>query len=258
MKISIITSTYNSEKTIKDTLDSILNQTYNDIELLIIDGKSKDNTVEIVRHYEKLFHGRLRYISEPDKGIYDAMNKGIRLATGDIIGILNSDDLYMDNKVLEDIANAFVQSNVDAIYGNLIFVEENDTNKIVRTWKGSQYQPESFLNGWHPAHPTFYVRREVYEKYGVFDISFNVSADFELMLRFIEKYRISNLYLDRTLIRMRMGGESTGSIKKIITGNKNVLRAFEKNGFKVSITYPIKRLLPKAINIIKNKFKLDK
>ena len=164
----------------------------------------------------------------------------------------------MDNKVLEDIANAFTQSNVDAIYGNLIFVDEHDTNKVVRVWKGSQYKPESFLNGWHPAHPTFYVRKEVYEKYGVFDISFDVSADFELMLRFIEKYRISNLYLDRTLIRMRMGGESTGSIKKIITGNKNVLRAFEKNGFKVSITYPIKRLVPKAINIIKNKLKLDK
>lgn len=253
MKITIITSTYNSEKTVKDTFDSILNQTYKDIELLVIDGKSKDKTLEIVRHYEKKFQGRLKYISESDKGIYDAMNKGIRMATGDVVGILNSDDLYMDNKVLEDIANAFIQSNVDGIYGNLIFVEENDTKKVVRTWKGSQYKPESFLNGWHPAHPTFYVRREVYEKYGVFDISFDVSADFELMLRFIEKHRISNLYLDRTLIRMRMGGESTGSIKKIITGNKNVLRAFEKNGLNVSITYPVKRLLPKAINMIKNK-----
>ena len=258
MKISIITSTYNSEKTVKDTLDSILNQTYKDIELLIVDGKSKDNTLEIVRRYEKMFQGKLRYISEPDKGIYDAMNKGIRMATGDVVGILNSDDLYMDNKVLEDIANAFNQNNVDAIYGNLIFVEEHDTNKVVRTWKGSQYYPESFLNGWHPAHPTFYVRREVYEKYGVFDISFNVSADFELMLRFIEKHRISNLYMDRTLIRMRMGGESTGSIGKIITGNKNVLRAFEKNGFKVSVFYPVKRLLPKAIDMIKNKLKFKK
>lgn len=257
MKISIITSTYNSEKTVKDTFDSILNQTYKDIELLVIDGKSKDNTLEIVRHFEKKFQGRLKYISESDKGIYDAMNKGIRMATGDVVGILNSDDLYMDNKVLEDIANAFIQSNVDSIYGNLIFVEENDTTKVVRTWKGSQYQPESFLNGWHPAHPTFYVRREVYEKYGVFDISFDVSADFELMLRFIEKHRISNLYLDRTLIKMRMGGESTGSIKKIITGNKNVLRAFEKNGLNVSITYPVKRLLPKAIDMIKNKLKFN-
>lgn len=253
MKISIITSTYNSGKTIQDTLNSILNQTYKDIELLIIDGDSKDNTLEIVHQYESLFNGKLKYISESDKGIYDAMNKGIRMATGDIIGILNSDDLYMDNNVLEDIANTFIKNKVDSIYGNLNFVEENNTDKIVRTWKGSQHIPGSFLKGWHPAHPTFYVKREVYEKYGVFDISFDVSADFELMLRFIEKHKISNLYLDRYLVKMRMGGESTGSIKKIIQGNKNVLRAFKKNGFPISPFYPIKRLLPKAINLIKTK-----
>ena len=247
MKISIITSTYNSEKTVKDTLNSILCQTYKDIEILIIDGKSNDKTLDIVRHYERLFQGKLKYISESDKGIYDAMNKGICMATGDVIGILNSDDLYMDNKVLEDIANAFIQSNVDSVYGNLIFVDENNTNKVVRTWKGSQYNPNGFLKGWHPAHPTFYVRKKVYEKYGMFDISFNVSADFELMLRFIEKHKISNLYLDRTFVRM---------IKKIITGNKNVLRAFEKNGFKVSSFYPVKRLLPKALNMIKNKLNI--
>lgn len=253
MKISIITSTYNSDKTIKDTLNSILNQTYKNIELLIIDGDSKDNTLEIVHQYESLFNGKLKYISESDKGIYDAMNKGIRMATGDIIGILNSDDLYMDNNVLEDIANTFIKNKVDSIYGNLIFVEENNTNKIVRTWKGSQYISGSFLKGWHPAHPTFYVKREVYEKYGAFDISFDVSADFELMLRLIEKHKISNLYLDRYFVKMRMGGESTGSINKIITGNKNILRAFKKNGFKVSPLYPIKRLFPKAINLIKTK-----
>ena len=255
MKISIVTSTYNSEKTVRDTLGSIYNQSYKNVELIIIDGNSKDKTLEIIRHYEKLFQGRLRYISEPDKGIYDAMNKGIRMATGDIIGILNSDDLYMDENVLIDIHDTFANNNVDAIYGNLIFVDEYDTNKVVRTWKGSQYLSGSFLKGWHPAHPTFYVKREMYEKYGVFDISFDVSADFELMLRFIEKFKISNLYMDRTLVKMRMGGESTGSIKKIITGNKNVLRAFKKNGFDVSVFYPVKRLLPKAINIIKNKFK---
>ena len=253
MKISIITSTFNSAKTIKDTLDSILNQTYKNIELLIIDGNSKDNTLDIVRQYDKQFEGKLRYISEPDKGIYDAMNKGIHMATGDIIGILNSDDLYMDTTVLEDIASTFIQSKVDAVYGNLLFVDEKDTNKVVRTWKGSQYKSGGFLKGWHPAHPTFYVRKEIYDKYGVFDISFNVSADFELMLRLIEKHKISNLYLDRNFVRMRMGGESTGSIKKIITGNKNVLRAFEKNGFKVSPFYPVIRLFPKAINIIKTK-----
>lgn len=254
MKLSIITITYNSEKTLRDTINSVLKQTYQNIEYLIIDGASKDNTIAIIKEYEPLFKGRMKWISEPDKGIYDAMNKGIRMATGDMIGILNSDDLYMDNNVLEDIAHTFNQTKVDAVYGNLLFVEENNTNKIVRTWKGSQHNPGGFLKGWHPAHPTFYVKKEIYEKYGVFDTSFDVSADFELMLRFIEKYQISNHYLDRYFIKMRMGGESTGSIKKIIEGNKNVLRAFKKNGFKVSPFYPIIRLFPKAINIIKTKF----
>ena len=253
MKISLITITYNSISTISDTITSILNQTYTDLEYIIIDGASKDNTLSIVKEYESLFNGRMKWISEPDKGIYDAMNKGIHMATGDIIGILNSDDLFMDNNVLKDVVQAFKCNNIDSIYGNLKFVDANDTNKIVRTWVGSQHTPGAFMKGWHPAHPTFYVRREVYEKYGVFDTSFDVSADFELMLRFIEKNQISNFYLDRYLIKMRMGGESTGSIKKIIIGNKNIMRAFKKNGFNVSPFYPIKRLLPKVMNIIKTK-----
>ena len=253
MKISLITITYNSVSTVSDTINSILNQTYSDIEYIIIDGMSKDNTLSVVKEYESLFNGRMKWISEPDKGIYDAMNKGIRMATGDIIGILNSDDLFIDNYVLEDIANAFKQNNIDCLYGNLKFVDAINIDKVVRTWKGSQHTTGAFLKGWHPAHPTFYVKREVYEKYGVFDTSFDVSADFELMLRLIEKHKISNLYLDRYFVKMRMGGESTGSIKKIITGNINILRAFKKNGFNVSKIYPIKRLLPKAINIIKTK-----
>lgn len=253
MKLSLITITYNSERTITDTLESVLTQTYSDIEYLVIDGNSKDNTLSIIKEYETQFNGRMKWISEPDKGIYDAMNKGIRMATGDIIGILNSDDLFFDNNVLKDIVHTFDCNDIDCLYGNLKFVDATDTNKVVRIWKGSQHYPNGFLKGWHPAHPTFYVRREVYEKYGVFDTSFDVSADFELMLRFIEKNKISNLYLDRDFVKMRIGGESTGSLKKIILGNKNVLQAFKKNGFKVSPFYPIKRLLPKAINLIKTK-----
>ena len=253
MKLSLITITYNSAKTILKTFQSIISQSYNNIEYIVIDGNSKDDTVSFIKSYEPLFNGRMKWISEPDKGIYDAMNKGIRMATGDIIGILNSDDLFMDNNVLKDVVHAFECNDIDSIYGNLKFVDANDTNKVVRTWVGSQHTPGAFMKGWHPAHPTFYVRKEVYEKYGTFDTSFDVSADFELMLRFIEKHQISNLYLDRYLIKMRMGGESTGSIKKIIIGNKNIMRAFKKNGFKVSPFYPIKRLLPKVMNIIKTK-----
>ncbi len=247
MKLSLITVTYNSSKTLRDTFQSVLNQTYSDIEYIIVDGASKDNTVSIVKEYEPKFQGRMKWISEPDKGLYDAMNKGIRMATGDVVGILNSDDLFMDNKVLADVVAAF-DEQTDGIFGNLYFVNQEDTNQIVRVWKGSPYR--SFKSGWHPAHPTFYVRREAYEKYGVFDTTFDVSADFELMLRLIEKNGIRMKYLDRYMVRMRMGGESTGSIKNIIRGNKNIFRAFRKNGIKVSPLYPVYRLLPKVIDRI--------
>ena len=250
MKISIITATYNSEKTLKDTIESVLSQTYPDIEYIIIDGKSKDHTLDIVREYEPRFNGRMHWISERDKGIYDAMNKGINLASGEVVGILNSDDLLIDKTVIEDIVKTF-DKQVEAVFSNLFFVKENDVNSVVRYWKASSYK--SFKSGWHPAHPTFYVRKSVYEKYGVFDTSFDVSADFELMLRFIEKYKIVTRYLDRYTIRMRVGGESTGSIKNIIKGNKNIFRAFHKNGIRVSPFYPIKRLTPKVVNLLKCK-----
>ena len=251
MKISIITATYNSGATLRDTLESILIQSYPDYEILIIDGGSKDNTKEIVDEYVPKFQGRLKWSTGKDKGLYDAMNKGINRASGDIIGILNSDDFYADSNILGTIANGC--ENVEAVYGDLDFVDEKNTDKVVRQWRGSQHTAGAFLKGWHPAHPTFYARRECYERLGGFDISFDVSADFELMLRFIEKGQLSNRYIPKTFVKMRMGGESTGSVGKIIQGNKNVLRAFRKNGFNVPHFYLIRRLAPKAINIIKNK-----
>ena len=254
MKISIITATYNSGKTVKDTLDSVLKQNYTDYELIIKDGGSKDNTLDICRAYEPKFKGKMRIISTPDKGIYDAMNQGIQAATGDVVGILNSDDLYEDEGVLKDIADAFITHNCDCIFGNLNFVKANDTDCIVRTWKGSEYIRGAFLKGWHPAHPTFYAKRRAFETLGVFDTSFNVSADFELMLRFIEKANLSTYYLDRYFVKMRLGGESTGSLTKIIQGNKNVLRAFKKNGLEPAPFYLFRRLFPKVVDAVKNKY----
>ena len=251
MEISIITATFNSGATLRDTLESILNQTYSDYEVLIIDGGSKDNTKNIVDEYIPKFKGRLKWHTGKDKGLYDAMNKGISYATGDIIGVLNSDDFYATPEVLSEIAKGC--GEVEAVYGNLDFVDEWNTAKVVRQWKGSQHTPGAFLNGWHPAHPTFYAHKKCYDRLGGFDISFDVSADFELMLRFIEKEGLTNRYIPMTFVKMRMGGESTGSIGKIIQGNKNVLRAFRKNGFEVPSFYLIRRLAPKAINIIKNK-----
>lgn len=253
MIVSIITIAFNSAQTIRDTLTSVLSQSYSNIEYIIIDGASNDATVRIVKEYEPMFNGRLKWVSEPDKGLYDAMNKGIKMATGDVIGILNSDDLFYDSNVLRDIALAF-DENTDALFGNLYFVKSDDVHCIVRAWKGSTYS--SFKKGWHPAHPTFYVRREVYEKYGGFDTSFDVSADFELMLRFIEKNRIRTKYLDRYMVKMRMGGESTRNIANIIKGNRNIIRAFRKNDIQVSWAYPIYRLFPKVVSLLRYKLGL--
>lgn len=250
MKISLITVTFNGGATIRNTIQSVLSQSYPNIEYIIIDGLSSDNTLSIIKDYEPQFMGRLKWISEKDYGIYDAMNKGIQIATGDIVGILNSDDLLMDDNVLKDITLAF-DNETDAIYGNLYFVGQNEINHIVRIWKGSPYK--SFTTGWHPAHPTFYVRREVYEKYGAFDISFDISADFELMLRLIEKYHIRTKYIDRYMVKMRVGGKSTGNIRNIIKGNQNIMKAFKKNDILVSTLYPIIRLWPKVLNLIKHK-----
>lgn len=254
MKISIVTATFNSGATLRDTLESVLGQSHQDYEILIIDGGSTDNTKMIVDEYLPKFGDRLKWYSGKDKGLYDAMNKGISRATGNVVGILNSDDYYADREVLGKIADNI--RDVDAVYGNLDFVDCNDTSKVVRQWVGSQYKPGAFKKGWHPAHPTFYARKECYDRLGGFDISFDVSADFELMLRFLEGGKLSSRYVPHTFVKMRMGGESTGSISKIIEGNKNVLRAFRKNGFKVPRFYLIRRLAPKALNMVKNKLHL--
>lgn len=251
MNISLITVCLNSEKYIQSTIESVLNQTYESIEYIIVDGLSNDNTLEIIRKYQPEFRNRMVLISEKDKGIYDAMNKGIRMAKGDIIGFLNSGDILIDKFVISDIVEVFKNKNVDSIYGNLYLVGSHKTDVVIRTWKGSPFINGSFLQGWHPPHPTFYVKRAVYEKYGGFDTTLNVSADFELMLRFLEKYHISTWYYDRFFVKMRYGGESTGSIFKIIKGNKNIVKAFKKNGFSISLLYPLYRLVPKLKQFVK-------
>ena len=255
MKISIVTATWNSAATVRDTIESVLGQSHQDWEHIIVDGGSTDGTEAIVREYAPRYAGRLVWHSGKDRGLYDAMNKGIALATGDVIGILNSDDFYADPEVLARIAKGC--EGVDAVYGDLDFVDADDTSKVLRQWRGSQHTPGAFLKGWHPAHPTFYARRECFDRFGGFDIEARVSADFELMLRFIEKGGIKTQYIPHTFVKMRIGGESTGSVIKIIQGNKNILKAFKKNGFKVPRFYLIRRLTPKALNVIKHKLHLN-
>lgn len=233
MKISVITVSYNSAETIGQTIDSVLSQRFRDFEYIIIDGASTDETVNIIREKESLFSGSLSWISEPDKGIYDAMNKGIAMARGEIIGILNSDDFYKSSQVLSTVNNSFGKENCDAVYGDIEFISPDDHHRI-RYWKSSPYVPGGFLHGWHLPHPSFFVKREVYEKFGVFDTNFGVSADFELMLRLIEKQQIKVEYIPETLVLMTYGGESTGSIRNIIKGNLSILRAFKKHNFRVN------------------------
>lgn len=249
MKISIITVVWNNEKTIKDAIDSVLSQTYKNIEYIIVDGLSTDGTIEIIQSYGDKIS---KFISEKDKGIYDAMNKGISLSSGDIIGILNSDDIYFDNSIIEKVVNKFQETNVDSIFGDLYYVNQNNLNKIVRYWKSSNFIQNSFKKGWHPAHPTFFVKKEIYNKYGLFDLNMKVSADFELMLRFLEKNKVSTAYLPKVLVKMRVGGESNRSIKNIIEGNKSILKAFAKNEIKINkFTYLINRFIPKIIQVLK-------
>lgn len=255
MKISIITATYNSAATVRDTLESVMRQTYQDWELIIEDGASQDDTLAIVREYEARSNGRIHVYSEQDNGLYVAMNRGIAHATGEVIGVLNSDDFYYDEYVLEDINQALNGHPIDCIYGNLVYVLPNHKGCVERIWKGSQHQKGAYMKGWHPAHPTFYARRECYEKWGGFNPKYEISADFELMLRFLEVAGFRNQYVNRYFVKMRMGGESTGSIHNIITGNKNIIRALHDNGFKPSRTFLLRRLMPKAWNMLKYKIK---
>lgn len=242
MRISIITATYNSSKTINKCITSVNDQTWPDIEHIIIDGGSIDNTIKII---ESLPNRVAKIKSEKDNGIYDAMNKGINLATGDIIGILNSDDLYFDHLVIEKIVEIFNTTKVDCVHADLYYVKQDDTNQIVRHWKTCDYAQGAFKKGWHPAHPTFFVRKEVYVRYGLFNLDFALAADFELMLRFLERYKISSAYLPEPIVRMRLGGATSKNIKNIITQNIECYNAFKVNEIKVSPLYPFYRLLPK-------------
>jgi glycosyltransferase len=226
-KVSIITATFNSGSTIRDCLDSVKDQG-NAVEHIIIDGGSTDGTLDIVKTYPHVS----RVISEPDQGIYDAMNKGIALASGDVIGILNSDDVYADHDVLTKVARIFSKESVDSCYGDLLYVDPANITKITRIWKSGPFHKENFYWGWMPPHPTFFVRRQVYEKYGKFNLDLGSAADYELMLRFLVKHKISMAYIPEVLVKMRAGGVSNMSLKNRIRANRMDLKAWEVNGLK--------------------------
>jgi len=227
-KISIITVSFNSAQTIGDTLKSIAGQSYPNIEHIIVDGSSTDQTMQIVMGFPHV----TKCISEKDEGIYFAMNKGIAMASGDVIGILNADDLYADNGVVAKVAAVFEDPAVDATYADLVFVDREDVSEVVRTWKSGPFKRYSMYNGWMPPHPTFFVRRSLYEKYGLFNTILRSAADYELMLRFLLKHEINLSYIPQTIINMRQGGKSTASISNRIKANVEDRKAWRMNGLK--------------------------
>jgi glycosyltransferase involved in cell wall biosynthesis len=241
MKISIITVTYNSAKTIADCIASVNSQSYPFVEHIIVDGASTDNTIEII----KTLPNRIsKIISEPDKGIYDAMNKGISFATGDVVGILNSDDKFFSPQSIEKIVRCFENEKVDAVYGNLIFTDE--TNKIIRTWNSNPFESGLFAKSWCPAHPTFYCKRVLYEKLGMYKTDYQIAADVELMIRFLEINKINSCFINEVLVNMRVGGVSNQGIKSIITITREMKRAFNENGLPFNLS---KYLFHKGLKI---------
>lgn len=226
MKLSIITVCYNSEETIRDSIESVVSQNYKDIEYIIVDGGSTDNTLGIIKEYGDKIS---KVISERDEGLYDAMNKGVSLATGDVIGILNSDDVYENNEVISKVAREFEKENVDGVYGDLVYVDRLNLDMVKRYWKAGQYKPGKFLSGWMPPHPAFFVKRKVYQKNGQFNTSFRTAADYEIMLRFIHGAGITVSYLPEIITRMRVGGLSNSSLRHRINANKEDRRAWEIN-----------------------------
>jgi glycosyltransferase involved in cell wall biosynthesis len=227
MKISVITVCFNSEATIADTLQSVREQSYPEIEHIVVDGGSTDRTAEIV----SAEGGRVAtFVSEPDRGIYDAMNKGIGLATGDVIGFINADDFYASEGVLAKVAEMFRHPGVDACYGDLCYVKVFNTQSVVRYWRSSEFRPGLFASGWCPPHPTFFVRRKIYERFGRFDLGYRIAADVELMMRFLEVHCVRARYLPEVLVKMRMGGTTNKSFKNIAKQNGEILRAVKKHG----------------------------
>ena len=230
MKISLVTVTFNSAQTLRYTIQSVLFQSYSDIEYIIVDGRSKDDTLDLIKEYEPQFNGRMCWISEKDNGIYDAMNKGIRMATGDIVGIINSDDFYHRRDTIMRVSEAFKNSDVQAVYGDVRFVNPQNLDKTVRYYSSKRFTPEMFRFGFMPAHPTFFTYRKYFDQFGYYKTNYKIAADYELLIRFLYVHQLKSKYLPFDFMKMRTGGTSTASIKSNILLNKEIVRACKENG----------------------------
>jgi len=248
MKVTIITVVLNGEKTIRDTIVSILNQTYKEVEYIIIDGNSSDNTLDIINEYKDNID---RIISEPDQGLYAAINKGIKLATGEIIGLLHSDDFYTDNLVLERVIHEFEEKNVDSVFADLLYIKDDNINRVLRYFSAKHFKPEKLSYGIMPPHPTFFVKKDIYEKYGGYKVDFKIAGDYEIFVRLLFINKISYSYINFPIIKMRVGGLSTGGLKSKILNNIEVVKAIRDNGIKTNHLIIFKKYPTKVLEILK-------
>tara|TARA_Y100000385_G_scaffold288878_1_gene356682 strand:+ start:6482 stop:7237 length:756 start_codon:yes stop_codon:yes gene_type:complete len=227
-KVSIITATYNSASSLNSCLDSVVKQNHKDLEYIIIDGKSSDDTLSIVRDYQKKYP-YIKLISEKDSGIYDALNKGVQLATGDVLGFVHSDDLLANNHIVTDLVNQLQNEQLDGVYGDLQYVDKVNINKVIRLWKSCAFKTRLLKQGWMPAHPTFFLKKEVYEKHGLFDLTYKIAADYDFMLRVLRDNSLKFGYLPKVITKMRVGGASNRSFKNIIQKTKEDYKAIRSN-----------------------------
>ncbi len=248
MTISIITATYNSAATVRHTFDSILGQTYLDIDYIVVDGGSTDGTIDIIKQYEPRFGSRLRWISEPDHGIYDAMNKGIRMAKGDVIGILNSDDFFSSDDILSTVASNI--AGVDAVYADIHFVRPDDLGRSVRYYSSKRFRPWAIRFGYMPAHPSFYVRRYVYERYGLYSLDYKIASDFDMMVRLFCRHHIKTRYIEKDFVTMRTGGISTSHLSHRLLITKEDARACRNNGVYSNVLLCSVKYLTKILEFI--------
>lgn len=254
MKISIITVTYNSAKTLADTLESVLRQDYDDYEYLVIDGGSKDTTVDLIKEYEPKFGGKMKWISERDKGMYDGINKGIRMATGDVVGIINSDDFYHRQDIFRIINDSFVENpGVQAIYGDVRFVNPDNLDKTVRYYSSANFKLSKFRWGWMPAHPTFFTYKENFEKYGYYQYDYHIAADYELLTRFLYTHKLPSKYIPVDFMKMRTGGRSTNGWRANVLLNKEIVRACKENGIWTCMPMLFLKYFVKVFELVKTK-----
>ena len=248
MKVSIITVVYNNKHTITEAINSVLKQSYNNIEYIIIDGSSNDGTIDIIDFYKDKISV---FISEPDNGIYDAMNKGISLATGDIIGILNSDDIYYNEDVINNVVNEFKKdSDLDIVYGDLVYVDKYDTSKIIRKWVSCSYYNEFFENAHVPPHPSLFLKKFIYSNSGLFNLKYKLAADYEFMLRIFKKFNYKSKYLNSVFVKMRLGGATNKSFKNIFKGNLEIIQSWKDNLIKMPIMLIPKRVVNRLLQFI--------